>query len=75
MSWPAKSPDQYCIENLWFWLVHNLGKIKVKDLDQLKEEVTKLLNNVPKDISQNLVNSMPKRINQCLKAKALSTKY
>ena len=65
------SPDQYFIENLWSWLDHNLGKIKIKDLDQLKEEVTKLLNNVPKDITQNLVNSMPKRINECLKAKGL----
>ena len=54
---------------------HNLGKIKIKDLDQLKEEVTKLLNNVPKVITQSLVNSMPKRFNECLKAKGLSTKY
>ena len=75
MSWPPNSTDQYCIENLWSWLDHNLGKIKIKDLDQLKEEVTKLLNNVPKDITQNLVNSMPKRINECFKAKGLSTKY
>ena len=73
--WPANSPYQCCIENLWSWLDHNLGKIKIKDLDQLKEEVTKLLNNVPKDITQNLVNSMPKRINESLKAKGLSTKY
>ena len=75
MSWPANSPDHNCIENLWSWLDHKIGKIKIKDLDQLKEEVTKLLNNVPKDITQNLVNSMLKRINECLKAKGLSTKY
>ena len=25
------SPDQYCIENLWSWLDHNLVKIKMKD--------------------------------------------
>ena len=68
MSWPPNSSDLNCIENLRSWLDHNLGKIKIKDLDQLKEEVTKLLNNVPKDITQNLVNSMAKRINECLKA-------
>ena len=73
-SWPANSPDLNCIENLWSWLDHNLGKIKINHLNQLKE-VAKLLNNVPKDITQNLVNSMPKRINKCLKAKGLSTKY
>ena len=75
MSWPANSPDLNSIENLWSWLDHNLGKIKIKSVDQLKEEVTKLLNNVPKDITQNLVNSMPKRINECLKAKGLLTKF
>ena len=62
MSWPANSPYLNCIENLWSWLDHNLGKIKIKDGDQMKEEVTKLLN-VSKDITQNLVNFMPKRIN------------
>ena len=75
MSWPANSPDLNCIGNLWSWLNHNLGKIKTKDPDRLKEEVTKLLNNVPKVITQSLVNSMPKRFNECLKAKGLSTKY
>ena len=73
MSWPANSPDLNCIETLLSWFDHNLGKIK--DLDQLKEEITKLLNNVPKDVTQKLVNSMPKRINECLNAKGLSTKY
>ena len=51
ISWPANSPDLKCRENLWSWLDHNLGKIKIKDLDELKEEVTKLLNNIPKDIT------------------------
>ena len=71
----TNGPDLNCIENLWSWLDHNLGKIKIKDLDQLKEEVTKLLNNVPKGITQNLVNSMTKRIYECLKAEGLLTKY
>ena len=74
MSWPANTPNLSCIENLWSWLNDNLGNIKIKDLDQLKE-VTKLLNNFPKDITKNLVNSMPKRINECIKAKGLSKKY
>ena len=54
MSWPANCPGLNCIENLWSWLDHNLGKIKIKDLlkDQLKEEVLKLPNNVSKDITQ-----------------------
>ena len=74
MSWPVNSPDLICIGNLWSWLDHNLGKIKIKHVDQMEEEVTNLLNNVSKDITQSLVNSMLKLVNECLKAKGLSTK-
>jgi transposase len=75
MPWPANSPDLNCIENLWSWLDHHLGKIEIINVEQLKTEIRKLLDNVPKEIPQNLVNSMPKRVNQCLNEKGGSTKY
>ena len=63
MSWPAISLDLNCIENLWSWLDHNLVKIKIKDMDQMKEEITKLRK---KSSSTGLIFNIIPRVNvQC----------
>jgi hypothetical protein len=75
MPWPANSPDLNCIENLWSWLDRQLAKVQLTNLDLLKAEITKNLNNVPIDVIHNLVDSMPNRIQECIKAKGGSTRY
>ena len=75
MPWPANSPDLNCIENLWSWLDRELSKVQICNLDQLKSEIIKNLNNVPISIVHNLVDSMPNRIQECLKVKGGSTRY
>ena len=75
MRWPPNSPDLNCIENLWSWLDHHLSKIQIRGLDQLQEEIHKLLSNVPVQICNNLVDSMPTRINECRRNKDGITRY
>lgn len=75
LSWPANSPDLNCIENLWSWLDKEIAKQEPRSLDELKKKVPNILNNVPKSILENLIDSMPNRINECLKNKGGSTRY
>lgn len=75
MEWPPNSPDLNCIENLWSWLDKQLSKERICNVEELSIAITKHLNAVPTEIVQNLVDSMPDRITECLKAHGGSTRY
>ena len=79
MVWPAQSPDLNPIENLWEELKKVLRKYPkppkgVHELwDRVVEEWNK--NKIPPKICQNLIESMPRRIEAVIKAKGGHTKY
>ena len=75
LKWPANSPDLNCIENLWSWLDRELAKVGPRSLGELKEIVPEILERVPKKVIENLVDSMPRRINACMKNKGGVTRY
>ena len=75
MVWPANSPDLNPIENLWSWLDRQIAKDLPRDTDQLRASISKHLSNVPEKIIQNLIDSMPTRIRQCMKNRCGVTKY
>ncbi len=75
MIWPANSPDLNPIENLWSSLDRQIAKDLPRDMNQLRTSISKYLSNVPEKIIQNLVDSMPTRIHQCIKNRCGVTKY
>jgi uncharacterized protein (DUF2267 family) len=78
MEWPPQSPDLNPIENMW-----RLLKIRLNEYDSppkgtqdLYERVTKVWYDViKKDECQNVIESMPRRIRECIKRKGYWTDY
>lgn len=77
MQWPAQSPDLNPIENLWSIVKRRLGQYNSapSNLANLWERVHEEWRRIPKEILENLVESMPDRIESVIKNKGLWTKY
>ena len=77
MEWPSQSPDLNTIEHLWNHVKKKLGEYEEPPsgvhelLDQFQEEWEK----IEPSVCQNLIKSMPRRIEAVLKAKGGYTKY
>jgi transposase len=77
LSWPAQSPDLNPIENLWAEVKKNIYKRKKKpsNLAELEKFVQKEWKAIPKCLIENLVDSMPERIQAVISAEGGATKY
>jgi len=77
MEWLAQSPDLNPIENLWSIVKRRLGLYESVPANQheLWQRVHQEWRAIPKEIIQNLVESIPDRINSVIKNKGLWTKY
>lgn len=78
MEWPAQSPDLNPIENMWSLLKRRLNDFDSapKGMEDLNERVTKVwYEQMKPEDCQKVIDSMPKRIEACIKAKGRWTKY
>jgi transposase len=77
LPWPAQSPDLNPIENLWMEVKRNVQKQKKKptNLADLEKHVKRAWRAIPKEMIENLVDSMPRRIQAVIAAKGGPTKY
>ena len=77
MDWPPQSPDLNPIEHLWQTLKYQLRMYSKppESVAELWERVQDEWNKIPVETVQNLIDSMPKRINAVLKARGGYTKY
>lgn len=77
LSWPPQSPDLSPIENLWALVKRNLRKRKKKpsNLTELDRYVKEEWKKIPKHFIENLVDSMPERIQAVIAAEGGETKY
>ena len=77
MIWPAQSPDLNPIEHLWTHLKKKLAEYEQppKEILELWERAEAEWNKIDKEVCQNLIESMPRRIEAVIGAKGGYTKY
>ena len=77
MKWPAQSPDLNPIEHLWFILKKMLAEYPEppKGIMELWERVEREWENVKVGKCRELIESMPRRIQEVIKAKGGYTSY
>ena len=75
IPWPPYSPDLNPIENICAGIDRELAKVQTSTLGQLKDVLKETWYRIPEAMCKNLVESMPRRVLSCIKAKGGYTKY
>ena len=77
MVWPPQSPDLNPIEYLWAHLKIKLGKYDTppQGMEELWDRTQKEWDQIPAEVCQNLIESMPDRVQAVLDARGGYTKY
>ncbi len=77
LEWPAQSPDLNPIEHLWDHLKRKLAEYPTQPtgIMELWARVQETWDAIPPEVCQNLIESMPRRVQAVLQAKGGHTKY
>lgn len=75
MQPPAQSPDINVIENLWAILDSNVRKRPIHNKNDLKVALVEEWEKITPDVTQKLVDSIPKRLKMIANNKGGHTKY
>ena len=75
--WSAQSPDINPLKHLWVYIKCKLLEYEAppKGVHELWERVVKEWNEIPPEICQSFIESMPRRIKAVIKANGGHTKY
>ena len=77
IEWPPYSPDLNTIENLWGWLVRKVyanGR-QFNSVFELKREIQSKWDEVPSDLLESLISSVPNRLIQVIRNSGGSIDY
>jgi len=74
-EWPGNSPYLNPIENLWAWAQVEVDAKGCNTFQEYQKCVVDTLQNAPKKLSRDLVDSMGKRVRACVENARDKTKY
>lgn len=57
---PAKSPDMNPIETIWGFMKNKLERLSVQNLDELRDGIQKIWDDIPQQIVKNTINHLKK---------------
>lgn len=75
MDWPAQSPDQNPIENVWHLLKYKVAKLQPRTIKELKRAIILVWSKFDRSLAQKYVESMSKRIEALLESQGDITIY
>lgn len=75
IAWPSNSPDMNPIENVWNILKNRIGELGVSNLTELEKHIKIEWSNLPQNLAETLVSSMPNRMKQVIERKGDSIDY
>ncbi|GES93781.1 peptidyl-tRNA hydrolase ICT1, mitochondrial isoform X1 [Rhizophagus clarus] len=77
LSWPPQSPDLNPIEHLWNDIDRHLRAldIEIRSKDMLWEQIFNVWNETALEACSKLIEIMPERINDVIKAKGGYTRW
>uniref|UniRef100_A0A914YGW9 Tc1-like transposase DDE domain-containing protein n=1 Tax=Panagrolaimus superbus TaxID=310955 RepID=A0A914YGW9_9BILA len=72
MEWPSQSPDLNPIEHIW----EDVGRLVGQRTHSNKaDDLQREWQNIPQNVIDNLIDSMPRRCAAVLNARSYATKY
>lgn len=75
MPWPPQSPDLAPIENLWSYLQNRLDCLEIHSVNDLWESALREWRDIPQEIIDHVIESMPRRIEMVIAAKGGPIRY
>ena len=69
LNWPPSSPELNPIENIWDCFDKELRRLKPTNIGQLQTMIEDLWRSVTCQQCQKLVDSMPRRVKECVLAR------
>jgi DDE superfamily endonuclease len=75
LEWPSQSPDLNPIEHVWAFMKKKLGKMIIKNKTELIQQVRAVWSSIPREFIRNLIDSMPRRIEEVVRARGGTTSY